>query len=167
MTKSQTVTTPPSYLKRPTVVAKGNKTPGSSRNGHSSIPIKATSSPGPRQPGVSTGLTDYRSGVWTGWKKKKEKHSSISLKVFHHDKSSFFLSLFIVFQHFMWMPCPNKPVFPLSWVFFLFVCFFKEPLQLFSLVETNLLLCWFLGCWCCKASSPRSQNYCQKCSSTR
>ncbi|XP_043957782.1 microtubule-associated protein tau-like isoform X13 [Gambusia affinis] len=44
--KSQTVTTPPSYLKRPTVVAKGNKTPGSSRNGHSSIPIKATSSPG-------------------------------------------------------------------------------------------------------------------------
>uniref|UniRef100_A0A3B5Q860 Microtubule-associated protein n=1 Tax=Xiphophorus maculatus TaxID=8083 RepID=A0A3B5Q860_XIPMA len=49
--KSQTVTTPPSYLKRPTVVAKGNKTPGSSRNGHSSIPIKATSSPGPRQPG--------------------------------------------------------------------------------------------------------------------
>uniref|UniRef100_A0A3P9NU27 Microtubule-associated protein n=1 Tax=Poecilia reticulata TaxID=8081 RepID=A0A3P9NU27_POERE len=49
--KSQTVTTPPSYLKRPTVVAKGNRTPGSSRNGHSSIPIKATSSPGPRQPG--------------------------------------------------------------------------------------------------------------------
>ncbi|XP_007571102.1 microtubule-associated protein tau isoform X19 [Poecilia formosa] len=49
--KSQTVTTPPSYLKRPTVVAKGNRTPGSSRNGHSSIPIKATTSPGPRQPG--------------------------------------------------------------------------------------------------------------------
>ncbi|XP_027885472.1 microtubule-associated protein tau-like isoform X14 [Xiphophorus couchianus] len=49
--KSQTVTTPPSYLKRPTVVTKGNKTPGSSRNGHSSIPIKATSSPRPRQPG--------------------------------------------------------------------------------------------------------------------
>uniref|UniRef100_A0A3B3XTS4 Microtubule-associated protein n=1 Tax=Poecilia mexicana TaxID=48701 RepID=A0A3B3XTS4_9TELE len=49
--KSQTVTTPPSYLKRPTVVAKGNRTPGSSRNGHSSIPIKATTSLGPRQPG--------------------------------------------------------------------------------------------------------------------
>ncbi|KAM4715816.1 microtubule-associated protein tau isoform 7-T7 [Anableps anableps] len=49
--KTQTVTTPPSSLKRPTVVTKSNKTPGSSRNGHSSIPIKASSSPGPRQPG--------------------------------------------------------------------------------------------------------------------
>ncbi|KAM4526630.1 microtubule-associated protein tau-like isoform 6-T7 [Fundulus diaphanus] len=49
--KTQTVTTPTSPLKRPSVVTKSNTTHGSSRNGHSSIPIKASSSPGPRQPG--------------------------------------------------------------------------------------------------------------------
>ena len=50
--KTQTATTPTSFLKRPSVITKGNKT-HASRNGHSSIPIK-TSSP---RPGVSTGLT--------------------------------------------------------------------------------------------------------------
>ncbi|XP_047232590.1 microtubule-associated protein tau-like isoform X6 [Girardinichthys multiradiatus] len=49
--KTQTVTTPTSFLKRPSVVTKSNKTHGSSQNGHSSIPIKASSTPGPRQPG--------------------------------------------------------------------------------------------------------------------
>ncbi|XP_069374291.1 microtubule-associated protein tau-like isoform X30 [Paralichthys olivaceus] len=49
--KTQTATTPTSAPKRPSVVAKGNKTLASARNGHSSIPIKA-SSPGPRQPGA-------------------------------------------------------------------------------------------------------------------
>uniref|UniRef100_A0A3Q2CZJ2 Microtubule-associated protein n=1 Tax=Cyprinodon variegatus TaxID=28743 RepID=A0A3Q2CZJ2_CYPVA len=53
--KTETVTTTTSSLKRPSVVAKSNKTGASCRNGHSSIPIKASSSssPGPRQPGVS------------------------------------------------------------------------------------------------------------------
>ncbi|XP_068162251.1 microtubule-associated protein tau-like isoform X5 [Antennarius striatus] len=44
--KIQTATCPP---KRPSTVTKGNKTHSSSRNGHSSIPIK-TSSTGPKQP---------------------------------------------------------------------------------------------------------------------
>ncbi|CAJ1079999.1 microtubule-associated protein tau-like isoform X1 [Xyrichtys novacula] len=47
--KTQTATTPTSSLKRPSV--KGAKTHASSRNGPSSIPIKASSSTGPRQPG--------------------------------------------------------------------------------------------------------------------
>ncbi|XP_038164710.1 microtubule-associated protein tau isoform X14 [Cyprinodon tularosa] len=51
--KTETVTTTTSSLKRPSVVTKSNKTGASCRNGHSSIPIKASSSPGPRQPGVS------------------------------------------------------------------------------------------------------------------
>lgn len=55
MTKTQTATTPSSSLKRPSIVTKGNKTHASSRNGPSSIPIKASST-GPRQAGVSTGL---------------------------------------------------------------------------------------------------------------
>ncbi|XP_040923439.1 microtubule-associated protein tau isoform X8 [Toxotes jaculatrix] len=44
--KTQTATKPTSSLKRPSIVTKGNKT----RNGHSSIPIKASST-GPSQPG--------------------------------------------------------------------------------------------------------------------
>ncbi|XP_043957771.1 microtubule-associated protein tau-like isoform X3 [Gambusia affinis] len=71
--KSQTVTTPPSYLKRPTVVAKGNKTPGSSRNGHSSIPIKATSSPGgagAAKPQVQGAKTTARSAAQPASAKK-------------------------------------------------------------------------------------------------
>ncbi|XP_035002206.2 microtubule-associated protein tau isoform X2 [Hippoglossus stenolepis] len=49
--KTQTATSPPSALSRPSVVAKGNKTQAPPRNGHSSIPVKA-SSPGPGQPGT-------------------------------------------------------------------------------------------------------------------
>ncbi|XP_041671000.1 microtubule-associated protein tau isoform X3 [Cheilinus undulatus] len=48
--KTQTATTPSSSLKRPSIVTKGNKTHASSRNGPSSIPIKASST-GPRQAG--------------------------------------------------------------------------------------------------------------------
>ncbi|XP_042363289.1 microtubule-associated protein tau-like isoform X3 [Plectropomus leopardus] len=48
--KTQTTTKPTSSLKRPSVVTRGNKTHASSRNGPSSIPIKASST-GPRQPG--------------------------------------------------------------------------------------------------------------------
>nr|XP_043869700.1 microtubule-associated protein tau isoform X10 [Solea senegalensis] len=43
--KTQTATSPTSHLKRPTIFTKGNKSPASPRNGHSSIPIKS-SSPG-------------------------------------------------------------------------------------------------------------------------
>ncbi|XP_028287940.1 microtubule-associated protein tau isoform X11 [Parambassis ranga] len=52
--KTQTATTPTSSLKRPSIVTKGNKT--SSRNGHSSIPIK-TSSTGLKQPGTGAKQT--------------------------------------------------------------------------------------------------------------
>ncbi|XP_030257305.1 microtubule-associated protein tau isoform X5 [Sparus aurata] len=59
--KTQTATTPPSSLKRPSVVAKGNKTHASSRNGPSSIPVKSTSSsgssPGPRPAGGAKSQT--------------------------------------------------------------------------------------------------------------
>uniref|UniRef100_A0A8D3AEN7 Microtubule-associated protein n=1 Tax=Scophthalmus maximus TaxID=52904 RepID=A0A8D3AEN7_SCOMX len=48
-------TEPTSPLKRASVVATGNKTHASARNGHSSIPIKASGT-GPRPAGVSTGL---------------------------------------------------------------------------------------------------------------
>ncbi|XP_058477392.1 microtubule-associated protein tau isoform X2 [Solea solea] len=41
--KTQTATSPTSHLKRPTIFTKGNKSPASPRNGHSSIPIKSTS----------------------------------------------------------------------------------------------------------------------------
>ncbi|XP_019133319.1 microtubule-associated protein tau isoform X8 [Larimichthys crocea] len=61
--KNQTATKPTSSLKRPSVVTKGNKTHASSRNGHSSIPIK-TSSAGPRQPG-SVGAKSQTPGVKT------------------------------------------------------------------------------------------------------
>lgn len=62
MKKSQTATTPTSSLKRPSIVTKGNKTLASARNGHSSIPVKSSST-GPRQPGVSTGLSPDLSSV--------------------------------------------------------------------------------------------------------
>ncbi|XP_006793285.1 microtubule-associated protein tau isoform X8 [Neolamprologus brichardi] len=45
--KTQTATTPTSS---PSITAKGAKSPASSRNGHSSIPVKVSST-GPRQPG--------------------------------------------------------------------------------------------------------------------
>ncbi|XP_035519242.1 microtubule-associated protein tau isoform X9 [Morone saxatilis] len=61
--KTQTATKPTSSLKRPSIVTKGNKTHASSRNGHSSIPIK-TSSTGPRQPG-SLGAKSQTPGVKT------------------------------------------------------------------------------------------------------
>ncbi|KAM9336952.1 uncharacterized protein ABDE67_019986 [Symphorus nematophorus] len=61
--KTQTATTPTSSLKRPSIVTKGNKTHASARNGHSSIPIK-TSSTGPRQPG--TGAKSQTPGAKTG-----------------------------------------------------------------------------------------------------
>ncbi|XP_005913832.1 microtubule-associated protein tau isoform X20 [Haplochromis burtoni] len=48
--KTQTATTPTSSPQRPSITAKGAKSPASSRNGHSSIPIKVSST-GPRQPG--------------------------------------------------------------------------------------------------------------------
>ncbi|CAI5658142.1 unnamed protein product [Oreochromis niloticus] len=48
--KTQTATTPTSSPQRPSITAKGTKSPASSRNGHSSIPIKVSST-GPRQPG--------------------------------------------------------------------------------------------------------------------
>ncbi|KAM4525318.1 uncharacterized protein PAE49_001287 isoform 11-T11 [Odontesthes bonariensis] len=48
--KSQTATTPTSSLKRPSAATGGNKTPASPRSGHSSIPVKTSSSPRPRQP---------------------------------------------------------------------------------------------------------------------
>ncbi|XP_047464875.1 microtubule-associated protein tau isoform X4 [Mugil cephalus] len=60
--KTQTVTTPPSSLKQPSVVTKGNKSHASSRNGHSSIPVKAGST-GPRQP--ETGAKPQTPGART------------------------------------------------------------------------------------------------------
>ncbi|XP_039472361.1 microtubule-associated protein tau isoform X5 [Oreochromis aureus] len=48
--KTQTATTPTSSPQRPSITAKSTKSPASSRNGHSSIPIKVSST-GPRQPG--------------------------------------------------------------------------------------------------------------------
>ncbi|XP_036937338.1 microtubule-associated protein tau isoform X6 [Acanthopagrus latus] len=64
--KTQTATTPTSSLKRPSVVAKSNKTRASPRNGPSSIPVKSTttttsssssSSTGPRQAGGAKSQT--------------------------------------------------------------------------------------------------------------
>ncbi|XP_073345671.1 uncharacterized protein mapta isoform X1 [Pagrus major] len=58
--KIQTATKPTSSLKRPSIVTKGNKTHASSRNGPSSIPVKASSSSsstGPRQAGGAKSQT--------------------------------------------------------------------------------------------------------------
>ncbi|XP_074475039.1 uncharacterized protein LOC141757967 isoform X14 [Sebastes fasciatus] len=60
--KTQTATKPTSSLKRPSVVTKGNKTHASSRNGPSSIPIKASST-GPRQPGSLGGAKSQTPGA--------------------------------------------------------------------------------------------------------
>ncbi|XP_056221826.1 microtubule-associated protein tau-like isoform X6 [Seriola aureovittata] len=62
--KTQTATKPTSSLKRPSIVTKGNKTLASSRNGHSSIPVK-TSSTGPRQPGGVAGAKSQTPGAKT------------------------------------------------------------------------------------------------------
>ncbi|GAA6214648.1 microtubule-associated protein tau-like [Lates japonicus] len=62
--KTQTAIKPTSSLKRPSVVTKGNKTHASSRNGHSSIPIK-TSSTGPRQPGGGVDAKSQTPGAKT------------------------------------------------------------------------------------------------------
>nr|XP_046232822.1 microtubule-associated protein tau isoform X2 [Scatophagus argus] len=51
--KTHTATKPTSSHKRPSIDTKGIKTLASSRNGHSSIPIKVSSA-GPRQPGVQS-----------------------------------------------------------------------------------------------------------------
>ncbi|XP_067431981.1 microtubule-associated protein tau isoform X4 [Thunnus thynnus] len=62
--KTQTATKPTSSLKRPSVVTKGTKTHASSRNGPSSIPIKASST-GPRQPGSLAGAKSQTPGAKT------------------------------------------------------------------------------------------------------
>ncbi|XP_039990493.1 microtubule-associated protein tau isoform X2 [Xiphias gladius] len=62
--KTQTATKPTSSLKRPSIVTKGTKTLASSRNGHSSIPIKASST-GPRQPGGVGGAKSQAPGAKT------------------------------------------------------------------------------------------------------
>ncbi|KAK9530826.1 hypothetical protein VZT92_012306 [Zoarces viviparus] len=60
--KTQTATKPTTSPKRPSVVTGGNKTHPSSRNGPSSIPIKA-SSPGPKQPGSLGGAKPQTPGI--------------------------------------------------------------------------------------------------------
>ncbi|XP_037611116.1 microtubule-associated protein tau isoform X2 [Sebastes umbrosus] len=60
--KTQTAIKPTSSLKRPSVVTKGNKTHASSRNGPSSIPVKASST-GPRQPGSLGGAKSQTPGA--------------------------------------------------------------------------------------------------------
>ncbi|XP_071318018.1 microtubule-associated protein tau-like isoform X15 [Trachinotus anak] len=65
--KTQTATKPTSSLKRPSIVTKGNKTHASSRNGHSSIPVK-TGSTGPRQPGGVAGAKSQTPGAKTSAK---------------------------------------------------------------------------------------------------
>ncbi|CAK6976660.1 microtubule-associated protein tau isoform X2 [Scomber scombrus] len=64
--KTQTATKPTSSLKRPTIVTKGsNKTHASSpRNGHSSIPIRASIT-GPRQAGSLAGAKSQTPGAKT------------------------------------------------------------------------------------------------------
>ncbi|XP_044035952.1 microtubule-associated protein tau isoform X3 [Siniperca chuatsi] len=62
--KTQTATKPTSSLKRPSIVTKGNKSHASSRNGPSSIPIKANST-GPRQPGSLGGAKSQTPGAKT------------------------------------------------------------------------------------------------------
>ncbi|XP_068592868.1 microtubule-associated protein tau isoform X4 [Cebidichthys violaceus] len=62
--KTQTATKPTTSLKRPSIVTRGNKTHPSSRNGPSSIPIKA-SSPGPKQPGSLGGAKPQTPGIKT------------------------------------------------------------------------------------------------------
>ncbi|XP_029312920.1 microtubule-associated protein tau-like isoform X11 [Cottoperca gobio] len=60
--KTQTAIKPTSSPKRTSIVTRGNKTHASSRNGPSSIPIKA-SSPGPRQPGSLGGAKSQTPGA--------------------------------------------------------------------------------------------------------
>ncbi|XP_075949164.1 uncharacterized protein LOC142951489 [Anarhichas minor] len=60
--KTQTATKPTTSPKRPSIVTRGNKTHPSSRNGPSSIPIKA-SSPGPKQPGSLGGAKPQTPGI--------------------------------------------------------------------------------------------------------
>ncbi|XP_041819287.1 microtubule-associated protein tau isoform X2 [Chelmon rostratus] len=61
--KTQTATKPTSSLKRPSIVTKSSKTPDSSRNGPSCIPVKAGST-GPRHPG-SLGAKSQTAGAKT------------------------------------------------------------------------------------------------------
>ncbi|XP_069016138.1 microtubule-associated protein tau isoform X7 [Embiotoca jacksoni] len=68
--KTQTATAPSSSPKRPSLVTKAVKTHTPSRNGHSSIPVKAAgggggSSPGPRQPGTVGGAKPQTPGAKT------------------------------------------------------------------------------------------------------
>ncbi|XP_065805777.1 microtubule-associated protein tau isoform X8 [Labrus bergylta] len=66
--KTQTATTPTSLPKRPSIVTEGNKTHAASRNGPSSIPVKASSTgqagSGAKQPGAKTSARpgDAKSG---------------------------------------------------------------------------------------------------------
>uniref|UniRef100_A0A3P8RYD9 Microtubule-associated protein n=1 Tax=Amphiprion percula TaxID=161767 RepID=A0A3P8RYD9_AMPPE len=87
--KTQTATKPTSSPKRPSMSAKGNKTQASSRNGHSSIPVK-TSSTGPgsgaksQTPGAKTGRTaaqpDGQSGQSSPGTPKSPSSQALSAK---------------------------------------------------------------------------------------
>lgn len=189
--KTQTATKPTSSLKRPTIVTKGTKTHASSRNGPSSIPIKASSA-GLRQPGVSTGLTcqAFRKDGWMLSVLSFRDHRHVTAeKVFQTiwmHSNLHWLLFFLVYckkntkpklhpfitDYCLTLICSARV--DVVIMIGVITVFSKYVLE----VEQNKSGCRFPCCLLnvccrfaesrrCKVSNPRSQNFCQNWSSAR